>query len=55
VLLEKQMTLTVEKAADLVSLSRKNGLKLAVAFHNPSRKEAPILRDGEELRHPFIH
>ncbi|MHB1708953.1 MAG: Gfo/Idh/MocA family protein [Thermoplasmataceae archaeon] len=33
VLLEKQMTLSVQEAADLVSLSRKNGLKLAVGFH----------------------
>lgn len=33
VLLEKQMTLSVQDASDLVSLSRSRGLKLAVGFH----------------------
>jgi len=46
VLLEKQMTLSVKEAADLVSLSRKNGLKLAVGFHMRFHPAVKKIRDS---------
>ena len=46
VLLEKQMTLSIAEAADLVSLSRKNGLKLAVGFHMRFHPAVERIRDS---------